>query len=65
MTEVARQPAAFKVTWTFSGTRHFIAHDEKLSAYRAWLEHLLNALESQDRDSMLRALREVQAEFKE
>jgi hypothetical protein len=62
--EVAQQPSAFKVEWNFPGTRYFIAHNEKMSPDRAWLERLLNALESQDRESMLKALRAVQADFK-
>lgn len=61
--EVTRQSAAFKVEWGFDGTRHFIDQTEKLSAYRAWLGQLFDALASQDRDSMLTALRNVQARF--
>jgi tetratricopeptide (TPR) repeat protein len=63
--EVTRQPAAFKVEWNFAGTRYFITHNEKLLPYRAWLERLLDAIKSEDRDSMMKALQEVQAEFKE
>ena len=62
--EVARQPLEFKVLWRFDGTRHFIGQDEKLSSYRAWLGKLFDALANKDRDTMLKALQDVRAEFK-
>ncbi|HEX5701855.1 MAG TPA: hypothetical protein VFX97_01395 [Pyrinomonadaceae bacterium] len=63
--EVAGQPAAFKVEWVFDGTRHFIDQNEKLSSYRAWLGRLFVALASKDRDTMLKALQNVRANYKE
>jgi len=62
--EITRQPADFKVTWVFDGTRHFIGQAETLSPYRAWLGQLLDALTSKDRDSMLKALEDVRAKFR-
>ena len=63
--EVERQPPAFKVTWTFNGTRYFISHSERLSARRVWSEQLLDALASKDRDTMRKALQQVRTTFKE
>lgn len=62
--EVSQQPEEFKSEWTFDGTRHFINENEKLLPYRAWLGQLFDALASQDRDTMLKALKDVQAKFK-
>jgi tetratricopeptide (TPR) repeat protein len=61
---VTGQPAGFKVDWSFAGTLHFIGKDEKLKAHRAWLGRLFGALQSENRDAMLKALREVTADFK-
>ncbi|HEX8072363.1 MAG TPA: hypothetical protein VF546_20625 [Pyrinomonadaceae bacterium] len=63
--EVERQPPAFKVEWGADGTRYFINHSDKLAATRVWLEQLFDALASEDRDSMLKALREARATFKQ
>jgi hypothetical protein len=63
LAEVERQPQDFKVSWTFNGLRHYVGRDEKLARYRAWLGRLLDAVESPDRDSMLQALRDAQAQF--
>ena len=62
--EVSHEPAEFKVTWNFDGTRHFIGEDEKLGPYHAWLAQLFDALESKDRDTILKALQDVRARFK-
>jgi tetratricopeptide (TPR) repeat protein len=63
--DVARQPPTFKVEWSFSGTRYFIAHSQELSAHRVWLEQLLDAIEGKDRDGMLKALKVVSVRLKE
>jgi tetratricopeptide (TPR) repeat protein len=63
--DVTRQPTEFKFTWGFDGTKHFIGQNESLSPYRGWLGQLFDALASKDRDTMLKALRDVRANFKE
>jgi tetratricopeptide (TPR) repeat protein len=63
--EVSRQPAEFKVEWGFDGTRHFIAQNEKLVPYRVWLNQLLDALASKNRDMILNALQQAGVSFKE
>jgi tetratricopeptide (TPR) repeat protein len=63
--DVARQPPAFKVEWSFDGTRYFISQSEHLAASRKWLAQLLDALASKDRDTMLKALQEARTAFKE
>ena len=63
--EVTRQPAEFKVTWGFDGTRHFIDQNEKLLPYRPWLGELFDALVGKDRDSMLTALQSVRVRTKD
>src|SRR6185369_2858802 len=62
--DVSHQPAEFKVDWPFEGTKHFINHSEKLSPYRLWLEELFVALANPARDQILKALKEVKADFK-
>ena len=62
--EVTRQPAEFKVIWSFEGTKHFIVQNKKLSPYQAWLGRLFDALARKDRETILLALREVKTKFK-
>nr|MDQ3010824.1 hypothetical protein [Acidobacteriota bacterium] len=67
---VAAQPAAFRITWSFAGTLHFInqqgqqGQQAKLAAYRAWLNQLFAVAQAENRDEILNALRESQAQFK-
>ncbi len=62
--EVEDARPKFKVIWTFDGTRHFIHENQKLLPYETWLGQLFDALGSKDRDTMLKELRQVRAEFK-
>lgn len=63
--EVARQRADFKVEWGFAGTQHFIDQNGQLRPYQVWLGQLFVALASEDRDSLLKALHNVKANFQE
>jgi hypothetical protein len=58
---IAEQPAAFKVDWSFKGTRYFIGHDAALVPYRSWLLQLFDALEGADRQAILTALQAARA----
>ena len=60
---VASQSEDFKVGWTFEGAKHFISQTEELGTYRDWLMDLFRAVENEDRDATLTALREVRADF--
>ncbi|MEK7833683.1 MAG: hypothetical protein AAB401_21530, partial [Acidobacteriota bacterium] len=62
---VAAQPADFKTTWTFYGTLHFIGQNEKLALYREWLRQLFNAVQSENRDAIIKGLSEAKAGFKQ
>ncbi|MEP7339742.1 MAG: hypothetical protein ABI977_18535 [Acidobacteriota bacterium] len=61
---VAAQPVDFKITRTFNGTLHFIGQNEKLAPYREWLRQLFNAAQAENRDAILKGLREAKATFK-
>jgi len=61
---VARQPADFQDEWSFDGTLHFIGQNEKLSPYREWLRQLFNAVKAENRDAIVKAVREAKAGFK-
>jgi hypothetical protein len=63
--DVRNQPAGFKVTWSFEGTRHFVGQEKNLALYRDWLGQLFDALKSSnERDIMITALEKVRASFK-
>ena len=62
--EVNSQPPTFRVDWTFTGSRHFINQNQKLTPHRVWLNNLFEALLMHDKDAMLTALSEVKANFK-
>lgn len=61
--EVEMQPAAFRVTWTFHGTRNFVEQSRDL-ANREWFKKLLDAIENKPQDIMLKDLKVLQAKFK-
>ncbi len=61
---IAAQPADFNVNWNFAGTLHFIGQNEKLANYREWLRQLFSAVKAENRDAILKALREAKAKFK-
>ncbi|MGH9429065.1 MAG: hypothetical protein ACRD2L_22505, partial [Terriglobia bacterium] len=63
--QVRRQPTEFKVEWSFNGTRHFIAQNERLATYRAWLGDLFDALAGKDREAILKGLQQARATFKQ
>ena len=50
------QPADFRVSWTFGGTRHFLQTDPCFSPHKAQLLALLSALEQPSRAAILSAL---------
>jgi tetratricopeptide (TPR) repeat protein len=55
-TLIDAQPAAFRVNWTFGGTRHFLQTDPRFAPHRAQLLALLSALEQPNRAAILAAL---------
>jgi tetratricopeptide (TPR) repeat protein len=61
--EVSCQPADFKVGWVFDGTRHFISQTEKLSPYCDWLDKLFDAIGGEDRETILKGLKEAKESF--
>ncbi len=61
---VAPQPADFRVGWSFNGTLHFIGTHEPLAARRDWLRQLITALQADNRDALLTALRAAEKQFK-
>jgi hypothetical protein len=60
---IAAQPEDFRVTWTFSGTRHFIGQHPSLAPHRAWLQQFFDAVEGQDRQAILAGLQATRAAF--
>ena len=54
----------FKLTWRFDGTLHFIGQNETLAPYREWLRQFFNAAQAENRDAILKGLREAKAGFK-
>ncbi len=62
---VTLQPADFRVGWSFNGTLHFIGTHEPLATRRNWLRQLITALQGENRDAILIALRSAQQQFRE
>lgn len=61
---IEAQPAEFRLTWSFTGTLHFIQQEGKLAAHRAWLEQLFAIAQGAERDAILKALRAAQEQFR-
>ncbi len=53
---VSAQPAAFQITWTFAGTRHYLQTEPRFAPHKQKLLLLLSALEQPSRDAILAAL---------
>ena len=53
---VVAQPAEFRSTWAFGGTRHFLQTDPRFAPHRAQLLALLSALEQPNRAAIFAAL---------
>lgn len=60
---IAAQRADFRITWSFAGTLHFINQHEKLASHRTWLNQFFGTAQAENRDAILKALREAQAQF--
>ncbi len=60
---ITSQTEDFTIGWFFEGTKHFISQTKKFELYREWLLELFKAVESENRDAILAALREVRANF--
>jgi len=60
---IASQPDTSQVSWSFEGTKYFISQNEKLMPYRAWLLQFFAAIEGENREAMLAALREARVSF--
>ena len=55
-TLIEAQPADFRLSWTFGGTRHFLQTDPRFSPHKVQLLALLSALEQPSRAAILSAL---------
>jgi tetratricopeptide (TPR) repeat protein len=60
---ISDQEADFRINWSFSGTLHFIEQQEKFASYRSWLNQFFSVTQEKNRDAILKALREAQAQF--
>ncbi len=61
--EVESQPAAFKVQWSFAGTKWIVNH-KTFPAKRAWLVELFTAMEGENREVIVKKLRAAAENFK-
>jgi tetratricopeptide (TPR) repeat protein len=57
------QKADFRINWSFNGTLNFINRQEKFASYRPWLNRFFSAAKEENRDAIVKALREAQAQF--
>jgi tetratricopeptide (TPR) repeat protein len=60
---VESQPAAFKVQWSFAGTKWIVNH-KTFPAKRAWLVELFTAMEGENREVIVKKLRAAAENFK-
>jgi hypothetical protein len=54
----------FRITWSFKGTRRFITESEDLAPYRSWLNKLFSTAQAENRDDILKRMRDVLMQFK-
>jgi tetratricopeptide (TPR) repeat protein len=60
---ISGQNADFRINWSFSGALNFINREERFVSYRPWLNQFFSAAREENRDAVLKALREAQAQF--
>jgi hypothetical protein len=60
---ISGQKADFRVNWSFSGTLNFINRQERFVSYRSWLNQFFSVAQVENRDAIVKALREAQAQF--
>jgi tetratricopeptide (TPR) repeat protein len=58
------QSAGFRLTWSFAGILHFIGQETVMTSHRDWLHQLFGALQEENREAIVRALRQVRTNFK-
>jgi len=57
------QKVDFKINWYFSGALNFINREERFASYRSWLNQFYSVAREENRDTILKALREAQGRF--
>ncbi|HEY0723060.1 MAG TPA: hypothetical protein VGD41_03510, partial [Pyrinomonadaceae bacterium] len=57
------QPVDFKLQSAFEGTRHFINRNQQFDANSTWLLKLLEVMDGENRDAIVRELKVVAANF--
>ena len=60
---VSGQKADFRITWSFNGTLNFINRQGRFVSYRSWLNQFFSTAREENRDAILKALREAQTQF--
>jgi hypothetical protein len=60
---ISDQKADFRINWSFSGALNFINLEERFVSYRLWLNGFFSVEREENRDAILKALRETQAQF--
>ena len=60
---ISDQKADFRINWSFSGALNFINREERFVSYRPWLNRFFSVAREENRDALLKALREAQAQF--
>jgi tetratricopeptide (TPR) repeat protein len=54
---VEKQPANFRVQWSFAGIQRVVSQDPQFTSQREWLLQLFAAIGGENRDSIVKALR--------
>jgi tetratricopeptide (TPR) repeat protein len=60
---VSDQKADFQIDWSFSGALNFINSQERFVSYRPWLNRFFSAAQEENRDAIVKALREVRTQI--
>ena len=60
---ISGQRADFRINWSFSGALNFINREERFVSYHPWLNQFFSVAREENRDAILKALREAQAQF--
>lgn len=56
---IGEQAPDYKVEWNFTGSKYYVSDNEALAHYRVWLMSFFAALEKDNRDDILAALKKL------
>jgi hypothetical protein len=56
---ILERPEDYVIEWTFNGVKHFIQNSEHLILQKEWMLSFFSAIEAENREAILKGLKDV------